>query len=209
MIIMQTGDAVARRKEIEKGGRKVIFSHAFDNGYSIWDEGRGRDKGWCVQYHPKGIKGGVIPELDSHEACQWNERPLEERFSPWHAAGKEYERYVKGMRQTEGLHLKGVKLRLSGGDEDVGGAVEQWSGLFGVQSKGEELVFTNCKMGFVEGHPSRPEGLVEVMVGVESREEMRRIMERASKLCLNGDGWFEAVGVRWSLVLLDDSRARL
>ena len=207
MIIMQTGDAGARRKEIEAKGRKVIFSHSFEHGYRSW--GQGRDRGWCVQYHPKGIKGGVIPELDSHEVCEWNERPLHERFSPWHAAGPDYEAYVKGMRETEGLHLMRVRLRLAAGDGDVGGAVEQWSGLFGVESKGDELAFTNCKMGFVEGHPSRPEGLVEVVVGVESKEEIRKILERASKLCLNGDGWFEAVGVRWSLVLMDDLRARL
>lgn len=45
MVIMQTIDAVARRKHIEsKKLAKVIFEHSF--GDSV-----------CIQYHPKGIPG--------------------------------------------------------------------------------------------------------------------------------------------------------
>ena len=47
MIIMQTLDALARKKHIEeKKLGKVIFEHETDGGESI-----------CVQYHPKGIPG--------------------------------------------------------------------------------------------------------------------------------------------------------
>ncbi len=45
MIIMQTGDAVARKSYIEaKKLAKVIYSHEHDDAC-------------CIQYHPKGIKG--------------------------------------------------------------------------------------------------------------------------------------------------------
>lgn len=48
MIIMQTDDAVARRKYIESQGlSKVIFDHV---------EGDVA----CIQYHPKGIKGSEM-----------------------------------------------------------------------------------------------------------------------------------------------------
>lgn len=46
MIIMQTEDARTRRKNIEeKNLARVIFG--YDHGDTV-----------CVQYHPKGIKGG-------------------------------------------------------------------------------------------------------------------------------------------------------
>jgi hypothetical protein len=49
MIIMQTLDAVARRKHIKENKLgKVIFEHEVDRGESI-----------CVQYHPKGIPGRI------------------------------------------------------------------------------------------------------------------------------------------------------
>ena len=45
MVIMQTGDAAARRSVIEgEGLAKVIFSHETEESV-------------CVQYHPKGIRG--------------------------------------------------------------------------------------------------------------------------------------------------------
>lgn len=54
MAIMQTEDAARQRAYIEsKGLGEVIFSHEQDDTL-------------CVQYHPKEIKGGMIPEIDSH-----------------------------------------------------------------------------------------------------------------------------------------------
>lgn len=45
MIIMQTVDAPARRRYIESNKlAKVIFAHELEDS-------------WCIQYHPRGIKG--------------------------------------------------------------------------------------------------------------------------------------------------------
>lgn len=50
MIIMQTVDAVARKKHIQENNLgKVIFEHDADGGESF-----------CVQYHPKGVPGRVL-----------------------------------------------------------------------------------------------------------------------------------------------------
>jgi hypothetical protein len=49
MIIMQTLDALKRKKHIEASKLgKVVFEHATPNGESI-----------CIQYHPKGVAGTV------------------------------------------------------------------------------------------------------------------------------------------------------
>jgi hypothetical protein len=48
MIIMQNGDAATRRKYIESRKlAKVIFGYEHDDAV-------------CVQYHPKGIAGGLL-----------------------------------------------------------------------------------------------------------------------------------------------------
>ena len=55
MIIMQTDDAKAERDRIVSSGlSKVIY------GYEHADC-------VCVQYHPKGIKGDLLPCLEDHE----------------------------------------------------------------------------------------------------------------------------------------------
>ena len=62
MIIMQTLDALARRKHIESENlAKVIYGYEHDNGNVA-----------CVQYHPKGILGKCsthLPQLSSFSSC--------------------------------------------------------------------------------------------------------------------------------------------
>ncbi|TLD24652.1 hypothetical protein E2P81_ATG11988 [Venturia nashicola] len=130
MIIMQNLNASTRRKHIESLGHKVIW------GYSHGDvEG--------VQYHPKGIKGGMIPELDSHAITKQNPEPLKERFSPWHACGPDFQSYSRSMRNFSDLHLLGVLLRLEEGDVDTEGAAREWRDVFGVDMSRDLLAFTN------------------------------------------------------------------
>ncbi|KAE9985701.1 hypothetical protein EG327_004622 [Venturia inaequalis] len=73
MIIMQNLDASARCKYIESLGHDVIWGYSHDDVE-------------CVQYHPRGIKGGMMPELDSHAPTKENLIPLKDRFSKWHAS---------------------------------------------------------------------------------------------------------------------------
>ncbi|KPI35205.1 uncharacterized protein AB675_10147 [Cyphellophora attinorum] len=204
MIIMQTGDAEARRKEVEAaGGPKVIFGHEFSHQYESWDGEK--DEGWCIQYHPKGTKGGMMPELDSHAVCERNSDPLGERFSPWHACGKEYERYVELMEESGELHLLGCTLRLAEGDGDVGGAARQWSDLFGIPLSRGELAFTNARVGFVKGQEKRSEGLTLITIGVGSENRLSGILNRAREegLWRAADGSFLMLGIMWKVVLLD------
>lgn len=210
MIIMQTEDAQARRKQVEaQGTSKVIFSHPFSNSYSSWNGVK--DEGFCIQYHPKGIKGGMMPELDSHTPCERNERPLLNRFSPWHACGKDFERYTSLMKQTSDLHLLGCTLALGPDDQDTAGAVQQWSTIFSIPATGNQIAFTNARMGFVGGQEGTPEGLQTITVGVETKERLQDILERAQDagLCDLSAQTIKMVGVRWHLVLLDAFQARL
>jgi hypothetical protein len=204
MIIMQTGDAVARREDAEaKEDRKVIFSHEFKYKYETW--GGENDKGWCIQYHPKGLKGGMMPELDSHNVSPRNKAPVSDRFSPWHACGEEYERYVKVMRQTQHLHLISCVLRLGPGDHDTAGAADQWARSFGIPKAGEKLAFTNAQMSFHPGSAAHKEGLLSLSIGVANKAVREGILGRAKEQVVSGDGWFEALGVKWYIM---DTEAR-
>ena len=148
-----------------------------------------------------------MPELDSHHSSQEHPDPLGERFSPWHAAGPKasYKEYSAGMRRHADLHLLSAVLRLAPGDEDVVGASKQWEGLFGVKRVSDtEVGFTNAKMGFVEGRDGMNEGLVEVVIGVEERERLKGILERAREegLVFDGEKRFEMLGVKWRFMLI-------
>jgi hypothetical protein len=209
MIIMQTEDADARRKHIEGTGKgKVIFSHPFSHSYPSW--GGVKDEGLCIQYHPKGVKGGVIPELDSHKSCEKNSKPLADRFSPWHPCGADYDRYVKDMSGTAHLHLIGCNLHLGDADADIPAAAKQWSDTFGIQVTDDHLTFTNAKMGFSKGQPDTREGLLFITVAVDRKDQMYDIFERARKagkiIHTPGD-WFEMLGSRWNFVAMDTSRS--
>ena len=210
MIIMQTDDTEARKQEIEGSGRdKVIFSHPFSNAYESWNGVK--DEGFCIQYHPKGMKGGMMPELDSHAACEQNPEPLTQRFSPWHACGKEYERYVELMKETSHLHLLGCSLRLASGDNDVGAAARQWSDLFAISMTRGGLAFTNASMSFEEGVRGQPEGLAHIVVGVDSKDQLDGILNRAREAGLwrAADGSFLMLGVMWRFVPLEKPKAKL
>ncbi|KAF1811521.1 hypothetical protein P152DRAFT_58665 [Eremomyces bilateralis CBS 781.70] len=189
MIIMQTGDASARRNYIEsnKLGR-VIWTH--DSDHSV-----------AVQYHPKGVKGGVIPELDSHTPTKEHPNPVTERFSPWHALGpiKNYPQHLEAMKNASALKLVGVVCRLEAGDVDAEAASRQWEELFGVGRVRDLVGFTNARLGFVRGLPGQQEGIHSITVGVEGKERMEKILAAAREEGLCGDGYFTMCGIRWYL----------
>jgi hypothetical protein len=152
----------------------------------------------------------MMPELDSHHSSQEHPDPLGERFSPWHAAGPKasYKEYSAGMRRHADLHLLSAVLRLAPGDKDVAGAAKQWERLFGVKRVNDtEVGFTNAKMGFVEGKEGMNEGLVEIMIGVEGRERLKGILERAKKegLVFDGEKRVEMLGLKWRFILVGRS----
>jgi len=185
MIIMQTLDAAKRKKMIEsKGFSKVIW------GYEHGDVA-------CAQYHPKGIKGGMMPELDSHRPVPDNPDPLKSRFSPWHACGKEYDRYSAIMKRHSDLHLVGALLRLAPGDVDTESAARQWQDVFGVGMSRDLLAFTNARMGFIRGQEGKAEGLDSISIAVEGGGRFDGILQRASEEGLCGDGWINMCGVKW------------
>ncbi|ETI20359.1 hypothetical protein G647_08393 [Cladophialophora carrionii CBS 160.54] len=192
MIIMQTLDAAARREHIESRGlAKVIFSHAHDDVQ-------------CVQYHPKGIAGGMMPELDSHAPSSTNPTPLESTFSPWHACGTEYEKYSSGMRRCSHLKLLGATLRLAPGQTDVQAAAQQWQDYFGVRREGSQLMFTNARLSFVPGVEGEAEGLESITVEVKGKKRFEGMLDIARKEGLCGDGWTNLLGVKWYFVLRED-----
>ncbi|KAG4433591.1 hypothetical protein IFR05_010918 [Cadophora sp. M221] len=198
MIIMQTHhpSALIRLENIKTHQfAQSIFTHSTPESD-------------MVQYHPKGIPGGVNPELDSHRPHPDHPDPLGERFSPWHAAGPEekYDVYAEGMRRHAHLWLVDVTLRLAAGDGDVEGAAREWEDVFGVErGKGiGELLFTNAKMVFLKGEDGAREGLVEVGIAVEGRERRDGILKRARDEGLMVDGdVVDMLGVRWNIKVLD------
>lgn len=217
MIIMQTLHADRRKHEITSGqrfpstgGRKVIFEHEFDYSYPLpqWQGYGVRDRGVCIQFHPKGIRGGMLPELDGHEVCSANPNPVGDRFSPWHPLGADYKGYVEGMRRAGELFLEGVVLRLGEGEGDTQAAVEQWSDGFGVPSQEGKLVFSNCNMVFEKGKEGQSEGLDRVVLRIQGRKRWEEIRTRAREAGVWHDrgngGFFRLVGVDWHIVLSEE-----
>ncbi|KAH7397799.1 hypothetical protein BKA64DRAFT_708478 [Cadophora sp. MPI-SDFR-AT-0126] len=198
MIIMQTHtpSSLTRLQHIQTHNlAKPIFAHSTPESD-------------LVQYHPKGIPGGMMPELDSHHPDPEHPDPLGERFSPWHAAGpkERYGVYRDGMRRCGDLWLVSVVLRLKAGDGDVQGAARKWEEVFGVAmgEKGDDLGFTNAKLRFCEGEEGKSEGLVEVGIAVEGIERRDGILEKARKEELHVDGEIVSMlGVRWRFTIRD------
>ncbi|PGH06718.1 hypothetical protein GX51_02159 [Blastomyces parvus] len=195
MIIMQTVDARKQRAHIESHGLgKVIVAR--EHADSIF-----------IQYHPKGIRGGVIPELDSHEATPANPEPLTSRFAPWHACGSDYDSYSKGMKRTADLHLVDVTCRLAPGDEDTDAALKQWEETFGISRSPGHLQFTNARMRFLPGIAGKSEGLADITIAVRGEERLEGIFDRARELGLpSGDGWVDMLGARWHFVAASGRR---
>ena len=196
MIIMQTLDATTRRKYLEESGlAKVIYGHEHD-GIA------------CVQYHPKGILGGMMPELDSHAPTPDNPTPLATPYSPWHACGKDYASYSAGMKRCAHLKLLGATCRLAVRDNDTGRAAQQWERLFGVERQHSELVFTNARMTFVPGVSRRHEGLESITIGVHGEQRLEKVQEAADQLGLWDGGCIRMLGVEWNVVLLDEESVK-
>jgi hypothetical protein len=196
MIVMQTIDALAQRSRIEsKRLAKVIYSHELDDSV-------------CIQYHPKGIKGGMMPELDSHHTTPSNPQPLIDRFSPWHACGPKalHPTYSDIMKKHADLHLVGAVLRLAPGDSATEAASRQWEDIFGVPRSRDLLAFTNARLGFIRGEAGQPEGLVSITIAIEGRTRFDSILERAREEGLCGDGWVNMCGIKWYFVQKGESR---
>ena len=224
MVIMQTLDADERRREIEKEGKKVIFSHPFTHIHPTTSEttttsqtstpASWTDSGHCIQYHPSLLPGGVIPELDSHTPSPANPLPLQTRFSPWHACGQSYsgeDGYQTKMKRAGGLWLRGVVLRVNGNGEE---AAKKWRSLFGLRRSGDGrgVGFTNCEMGFRETGDGEGEGMDSITVGVEGRGVLEGIKERAKKEDVWRDekgGYMDMLGVKWFLVLMKEGEQQL
>jgi hypothetical protein len=207
MVIMQTSGAIRRREYLQSSNlAKVIFEHKLEDSV-------------CIQYHPKGIKGGVIPELDSHFPRESGGvlDGMKDRIAPWHACGPSsgFDKYGKVMRRHSHLDLLAVSLQLAPMDYNVEGAARQWEGLFGIKRvEWGEVGFTNARMLFLEGKGGEKEGLKEIVVGVEGEEKLSGILRRARSEGLEVTeepevaGTFAMLGVRWRFVLLDEGRIK-
>ncbi|KAH6629202.1 hypothetical protein C7974DRAFT_311428 [Boeremia exigua] len=197
MIIMQTEDAKTRRQYIESQGlTKVIANH--EHGDTVF-----------VQYHPKGIKGGMMPELDSHTPSPNNPTPLKSRFSPWHACGTDHKTYYPGMRRSAHLSLEGCILRLQPGDYGHEAAARQWEEIFGVTRSRDLLAFTNARMGFIPGREGYTEGLASITVGVRGQDQLDAILKRAKGADVCKDGRVQMCGLQWLFVLTGHEEPKL
>lgn len=193
MLIMQTSDAHARKQYIESNNL----------GEAIWTHET--PTSMAVQYHPKNIPGGVIPELDSHAPTPDFPNPLQTRISPWHACGPDQERYMASMRKHAHLSLLGAVCRIKPGDGGSEVAATQWQDTFGVTRVRDLLGFTNARVGFIRGEEGKAEGMVSVTVGVHGQKRKDAILARARERGVVGsDGAVEMVGVRWNFSLTGD-----
>jgi len=195
MIIMQTMEAGKRREYIEsKKLAKVIFTHYHGDAQ-------------CIQYHPKGIPGGMIPELDAHAISSTNPTPLETELSPWHPCGPDFEKYSAGMKRCSHLKLVNAVLRLAPGQTDVVAAAQRWQDYFGVKRHGSGLEFTNARLKFVPGVDGMPEGLESITIEVQSKDRLEKMLKVASKEGLCGDGWTNLLGIKWYFVAKEDAES--
>jgi hypothetical protein len=107
------------------------------------------------------------------------------------------------MKRHADLHLLGATLRLKPGEEDTQGAAKQWEDVLGAKAQGAEVIFTTARMGFVKGVEGQPEGIVEIRIGVQGRETLKGIFERATEEGLKVDerqGLVSMLGVRFIFV---------
>lgn len=189
MVIMQTTDAASQRRFIESNKlAKVIYSHEHDNVV-------------CVQYHPKGILGGMMPELDSHTPTFSDLTRLDSKYSPWHACGKDYESYSRVMKRCAHLKLLNVTCRLAANDADTERAAKQWENVFGVARDGSELAFTNARLKFVPGVTGRSDGLESITVGVRGKREYNQVLDAAARLGLLNGNTIDMLGLNWHIAL--------
>lgn len=197
MIIMQTGDAKKRKEYIEKNNlAKVISTHGLGNASS---------DAVGVQYHPKGIRGGVIPELSSQAPSKAFPDPLKERFSPWYPCGPNQDAYIAKMKQYSHLSLLGAVCRLAPGDWGAELASTQWEQIFGVPRSRDLAQFTNARVGFLHGEEGEQEGMISITIGVVGERRRDEILQRAQQAGVvkqeKGRPVVEMVGVRWNFVL--------
>ncbi|KAE9380564.1 hypothetical protein N431DRAFT_552700 [Stipitochalara longipes BDJ] len=199
MIIMQTASAIARRDYLTSHSlAEVIFEHKTEESV-------------CIQYHPKTIKGGVIPELDSHFAKEGSPDGMKEKVAPWHACGplSGFARYRDAMERHSHLRFLTIILQLAPGDQDVEGAARQWESLFGVERvEVNQVAFTNTFLAFLAGREGERERLKGIAVGVLGKENLDGILGRASVEGLevheeDYGGSFEMLGVMWRFILED------
>lgn len=155
-----------------------------------------------------------MPELDSHHKSSDHPDPLNERFSPWHAAGppSTYPVYLAGMERHAHLQLLSATLRLAAGDKDTNSATRQWHDIFGIERGRHEaeVQFTNARMMFVPGENEKSEGLTEVTIGVKGEEKINGILKRALREGVKvDDNCVEMLGVRWRFVSIEGTMSRL
>jgi len=190
MIIMQTEDALKRRDYIVQNNlAKVITSVEYEDAV-------------IVQYHPKGIKGGVMPELDSHKPTADWPSPVWTQISPTITLGPMDRApiYLAAMEHSSFLRLVGVVLRLDPGDEDTIGAAKQWEDTFGITRSQDQLLFTNARIGFVSGQKGEPAGIHSIIIAVNGKQRLERMLWSAKVENLCGDGYVQMLGVRWYFI---------
>lgn len=148
-----------------------------------------------------------MPELDSHQTTKANPNPLKDRFSPWHACGKDYAHYSKFMKKYSELHLASALMRLAPGDMDTEGASRQWESIFGVGMSRDLVAFTNARMGFIRGQEGKPEGLDSITIAVNGGDRLDGILQRASEEGICGEGFIKMCGIKWYFVYAGGGRA--
>jgi hypothetical protein len=195
MLIMQSRNAKARRKIIDanKLARPIWTFTDTEISYS-------------TQYHPKSVKGNVMPELDTMWPSTEHPDPMAEAMSPWHGFPGNFEDYLPAMKRTRHLQIVNVKLRLAPGESDVHGAAKGWRDIFGVPLIGNTLVFSNATMEFLEGASGVREGLESVTLNVEGKTNFDNILNRASEEGLCGDGWINLCGIKWYFVYIGETQ---
>ena len=191
MIIMNTANAAIRRDYIlhNKLAKTIVDVTT--------------KEATMVQYHHKGIKGGVMPELDSHIASEQYPTPVLMEFSPWGALGPASREpfYIANMKYASYLRLAGVVLRLAESDQDTEGAARQWEETFGVPRVRDLLYFFNgAKMGFVAGLRGEKEGIHSITLEVEGKWRLERMLWAAREEGICGDGYVTMVGIRWYFI---------
>ena len=108
------------------------------------------------------------------------------------------------MKRRSHLHLHHVVCRLVPGDVDHEAASREWGDIFGIPRSRNLLAFTNARMRFIRGVEGQPDGLASITIGVEGRDELNAILDRAREEWLCGDGWINMLGVKWHFTCMGE-----
>ena len=171
MVITQCDDQAPRRAKFAELGVRLVSDHA---GTSFVN----------MQLHPKDT-GGSFFEID-----QMLGAGADDPDGPWHPAGPNWQ--VARTSRVSAIRAATMQC------DDPAAVAERWSAIAELPVAGNAIVLANAELRFVPCGDGRPEGLSELDIGTERREEVLAAGDRRG--VRTGDAQVTIGGMRLNLV---------